>query len=865
MNKPDVVDIAQKRRHLDLLQRLSNGEALSAGQIRELKKYEQMKNRRDANKDKKVTDPLRAGRKQRHLELLNRIQGGKGLSPAQQTELKNYEMAATRQKMVEKQVFKTAIKAAKYAKVSTRTLQTWRKMGLERLDGGGYSKLLIDEFIKWKKQKQRDDKKQYQPGGYAGEAVTETEKQRRLMADKRRAERDISIPPVKNPRRRKRGEDPVYFCRTYYPDLFYNPFTKEQLEIIGRIEHCLKYGGMDAIAATRGGGKTTIAKVVGGVWAPIYGITDFVPLLGPNGPHAEELLKDVKDFYEFNDMLAEDFPEVCIPIRALEGAAQKGGSQTVGGKRTRIEWATKEIVLPYVEVGGKPSQASGAIIKARGIDAAIRGMVRGARRPRFALCDDLETTVSARSLTEISHRKEVIEKDVLGFAGPGKRMAAVILCTIIRAGCLSDQLTDPKLYPAWGGTRYRFLIKEPDRTDMWAKYMQKRQRDFLDGDKFGRSAHKYYLKNRKKMDKGAEISNPYNFIDEPIKGYKPKNKKQTKVPDLWREEVSAMQRVYNTISDKGQDHFDTEFQNDPKIETVEGLGIEVTHIQKKLSKVPRGKIPAGCIKVVGAIDVHRQYLRWLFMGVRPGMVGYVLDYGAWQIHAPAGNADKDTAVKKGLEEAILMALLELRDEVAATGFVFNGTNIVKQPDMVLVDSAYMPTPVHQFAVATRNRYRSAKGLGASSMAGRFSKPAKCEYGGANWYYEQTPKGKHKYPYLGIDDDYYKSRVHDGFMVEGVQRGSIFLYGEDPIVHRGYAEEVTAEVYREEFIVGKGLKQYWHVKSRQNHCLDTTKLCVAAGEMLGVAAVGGVGPGKKQTTRSAASSWPGYLDGVKIEI
>ena len=67
---------------------------------------------------------------------------------------------------------------------------------------------------------------------------------------------------------------------------------------------------------------------------------------------------------------------------------------------------------------------------------------------------------------------------------------------------------------------------------------------------FGRKAFAYYRDNREAMDEGAELANPYNFID-------------TLLPDGTPTHLSALQKCYDFIADKGLEAFLTEYQNDP--------------------------------------------------------------------------------------------------------------------------------------------------------------------------------------------------------------------------------------------------------------------------------------------------------------
>ena len=164
------------------------------------------------------------------------------------------------------------------------------------------------------------------------------------------------------------------------------------------------------MAAPRGEGKTTFAELEVGIDAIVTGLLTFPVIVAATGPDAERILSNIKAEYEINELLFEDYPEVCGPIVALEGAAQRANMQTFNGERTRMQWSGNMIVFPTVQLAWCPncywpeprerkghlqcpkceatyqpwqSKSSGSIIATRGLDAAIRGLRKGNKRPVF--------------------------------------------------------------------------------------------------------------------------------------------------------------------------------------------------------------------------------------------------------------------------------------------------------------------------------------------------------------------------------------------------------------------------------------------------------------------------------------------------
>ena len=183
--------------------------------------------------------------------------------------------------------------------------------------------------------------------------------------------RDIApLPEITDPARRaKCGSSLLKFCETYFPDIFYLGWSTDHHEVIERLETAILKGGLFSLAMPRGTGKTTLNERAA-LWAVLYGYRKFVVVIGASEDAALELLDTMKRELEENDLLFEDFPEVCYPIRKLEGVNNRAAGQLLNGMRTQICWSGSEIALPTVE--GSP--ASGATIVSVGITGRIRGM-----------------------------------------------------------------------------------------------------------------------------------------------------------------------------------------------------------------------------------------------------------------------------------------------------------------------------------------------------------------------------------------------------------------------------------------------------------------------------------------------------------
>ena len=248
------------------------------------------------------------------------------------------------------------------------------------------------------------------------------------------AGRDIGeLPEVIDPELKEEcKKDFKRFCEAYFPDSFSLAWSTDHLKVINRIETAVLEGGLFALAMPRGSGKSTLTECAA-LWAMLYGHREFVVLIGATEAAALEMLESIKTELEINEHLAVDFPEVCFPIAALGGIANRCGGQLYKGERTRITWTSNELVLPTI----KESAASGIIMRVAGITGRVRGMKfkradGRSVRPSLVIIDDPQTSESAGSLEQTRKRVRVLAGDILGLAGPGQKISGIMPCTIIR-------------------------------------------------------------------------------------------------------------------------------------------------------------------------------------------------------------------------------------------------------------------------------------------------------------------------------------------------------------------------------------------------------------------------------------------------
>ena len=639
------------------------------------------------------------------------------------------------------------------------------------------------------------------------------------------AGRDIGeLPAVVNLDRKARAaSDFRFFCESYFPYTFSLPWSADHLKVIARIEEAVLNGGLFAMAMPRGNGKTTLAEIAC-IWAVLYGHRDFVCLIGSDEGHASDMLESIKTELDANELLLEDCPEVCFPIQCLDGIANRCSGQLYRDQRTHIGWTAKEVVLPTIA----GSRASGAIIKVAGITGRIRGMKykrpdgRSAR-PSLVVIDDPQTDESARSLSQCATRESILAGAVLGLAGPGKKIAGVMPCTVIHPGDMADNILDRDKHPEWNGQRTKMVYSFPTNEKLWQQYAEIRA-ESLRAERGLADATEFYCQNREAMDEGAVVA--------------------------WRErfnhdELSAIQHAMNL---KLQDEraFWAEYQNEPLPEiTTPQDDLTADQIAAKTNRMPRGEAPVGCNQLTMFIDVQQNLLFFVVATWQDDFTGYVIDYGAYPDQRRGYFTIRDAqptlsqaAPGAGLEGAIYAGLETLTGSYLGREWR-RDDGAMMRIERCLVDANWGNSTdvVYQFCrqsahaavlLPSHGRFVGASGLPFSEYKRRLGDRL-----GHNWRIPNV-QGKRAVRHVIFDTNYWKSFLYARLAVPMGDRGCLSLFGDSADRHRLFAEHLTAE-YRVK-TEGRGRKvDEWKLRpsASENHWFDCLVGCAVAASMQGI--------------------------------
>jgi hypothetical protein len=622
------------------------------------------------------------------------------------------------------------------------------------------------------------------------------------------------------------------FCEAYFPQTFHLAWSADHLKVIGKIETAVIDGGLFAMAMPRGSGKTTLCETAC-LWALLYGHREFVALIGSDEEHAADMLDSIKSELENNDLLEEDFSEVCGPIRALEGIHQRAAGQLYRGARTHVGWTAKEIVLPTIE-GPIASTGSGGVIKVAGITGRIRGMKHKradgkATRPSLVLLDDPQTDESARSPSQCATREQTLAGAILGLAGPGRKIAGLMTLTVVRPDDMADRILDRQKHPQWQGQRTKMVYAFPANEKLWREYARLR----ADGQRHDRGvaeATGFYRANQDEMDAGTVIA--------------------------WRErhnpdELSAIQHAMNLKLDQGEAAFWAEYQNQPLPDKADGeemLAADV--IAAKTNGMKRGEVPVGVNHLTMFIDVQGTLLFWLLCGWEDDFTGYLLDYGAYPdqkrsyftlrdarktLMGVHGGTGQEGAIHAGLEALTAQRLARRyhRDD---------GAQMTIERCLIDANWGNSTDVVYQFCrqsshgavvMPSHGRY-----VGASSLPFGDYRPRKGDRVGLHW---RVPgiTGQRSVRHVLIDTNYWKSFIHARLAVAMGDPGCLSLFAPATGVdHRLLSEHLTAEYRVKTSGRGRELDE-WKLQTpgADNHWLDCLVGCAVAASMQGAVLFG----------------------------
>lgn len=459
-------------------------------------------------------------------------------------------------------------------------------------------------------------------GDYEGHKVRANNRQRQQSEDKR----EIGpIPAPANPKRRAACErDFDLYLRTYYPKDTRHPWSKVHLRLIETVQLVVLVGALLAMGIPRGWAKTFIS-VRAILWAVSYRHHTMAMLIAASDAAAKDLIQDIRDELENNELLQADFPEICLPIAALEGINQRGKGQTSAGVATKVKAADLELHL------GDVNEQPGAVIYAGGITGSkIRGRrkKRGEeiQRPTLGLVDDFQTRTSAGSRNQCQKRLKIVTDDIQGLAGNDQAFSCMLTCTVIEPEDAADQLLNRSLNPDWRGIRASFLESLPneDALDLWDEWNRLRVEDLktfdtdegdIEQESISERAHNFYRAHRKAMNAGCVVAWEY--------AYKPEHY------------VDALEKAMHWYF-RSRRGFWSELQNQPDKFEVAKLPQLLSHVlATRTHHLTAHMAPEDAEFITAHADYSAAVLWYEVRAWKQDSTSWTIDYGTWPAQGKA--------------------------------------------------------------------------------------------------------------------------------------------------------------------------------------------------------------------------------------
>lgn len=660
------------------------------------------------------------------------------------------------------------------------------------------------------------------------DAETDAEKyhrHRRDVAERKaaqsRAGRDIGkLPPPEDPERRQRAHDSfLAHCETYHAEAFTLDWSEDHLAVIQDIDQAGRKGLLKAFAMARGSGKTTLSEIAC-EWVLLHKLRRFAMLVGADESAAAMNLASIRTTLETNELLLADFPEVCLPIVAMEGVAQR--RLLCEGEAVTLRLTGNAIELPYI----KGTIAQGGVLRVGG----ITGRIRGAKaklpsgdtiRPDFVMIDDPQTDESARSPSQVAQRERIVAGAILGLAGPAKKIAGIMPCTVIRPDDMADRILDRKLHPEWNGQRTSMLRSMPSDAAMqlWSEYADTLH-DCLRDTGDIEPATAYYLQHREAMDDGAEASWEARYNED---------------------EASAIQHAMNLyLRDRAA--FQAEYQNQPAADDSKGSVplVSSKDLSERVNGLRRNEVPLGHDIVTGFIDVQQACLWWMTCSWRADFTGAVINYGTWpeqgRKYFTLREVSKTLQKAKpgaGLEGAIHNGLQSLCTDLFEQPAV-REDEVPMAPRLVLVDANWGQSTEVVREFCRRSRWAGTvmpyhgRFIGATSRQIAEYAKRKGERKGHHWKSSVISRLLH----VLADVNFWKSMVHERLAVPFGDIGNLSMFG-DERDHRLLRDHLLAET-RTRVTANNRTVDEWKLPPNKpdNHWLDCLVGCAVAASVMG---------------------------------
>ena len=618
------------------------------------------------------------------------------------------------------------------------------------------------------------------------------EQSRQIMAAKSARGRNLpDIPACADPARRERTRlDLRAFYEEYCDGAFPLKWSEDHLKVIDTLQRTVLNSGQFAVAMPRGNGKTSmIARAA--LWAVLHSHKGYVAIIGANADKAKTPFTHMLRECENNSRLLDDFPEVIFPIWQLEGIRNRAAGQLYDDRPTLISISDKKCVMPTIP----GSAASGSVIEAAGLSAAVRGMNHTREKPRedgsistevtrpdLLLVDDPQTDSSASSPKQCDQREGLMNGALLGLVG-NQPLSVLAAVTVIQPDDVAERMLDHERNPQWNGLRTQMIKQWPTNSELWEQYADVYRGCFPTQDYT--PANRFYADNRAALEEGAVV------------GWEARHNEL---------EYSALQHAMNIRVRIKDPAFAAEYQNEPQGKAEEGDNLKPEDVLSRLNGLQRYVIPSKSERVTAFIDVQGDSLWYAVCAWRSDFTGYVVDYGVFPdqprsyvtLNKVSPGLQKAAAQTGepglGQEARIRWGLDRLGERLLGEDWKTEDGDTVPI-DSLMVDSAWGPTEpvVVEWAKASPHRAKitpsQGRGVGPANKSMNEQTTKGDQRRGDNWIVTRPRAAVRKVVY---DANYWKSFIAARLRTPLGEASGLTIYGESPARHAMLADNITAE-------------------------------------------------------------------------
>lgn len=646
------------------------------------------------------------------------------------------------------------------------------------------------------------------------------------------------LPEIKDLERREACKHSYQlFNETYFKNRFPLKWSKDHIDLMESIQHAIinSVAAKIAYACMRGFGKTSLAETAV-IWALFYDYKKFIVLVSSTGERQLESFESIQSEFESNEVLLEDFPEICYPFEQLEGNWFRSKHQHIDGELTNVVCTRGKIILPTVA----SSTCAGSVIRCASIGS---GALRGRKhtlpdgrilRPDMLIFDDVQTDISAKSDIQVATIERTIHAAVLGMAGPRSSITALMPCTIIRSNDVSDRFIDRQKKPQWNGIRRKLVDKFPSEEAMklWTKYWEIKQESFRNGN-HGREATEFYAFNRIKMDEGAIVT-----WDE---RYEPG-------------QLSALEYAMSMYFEDRVAFF-CEFQNDPdniEIRDLGGMDLKLNEkqLQERVSGLSYGVCPRSTLYITSGIDIQKEILFYSTTAWLDNLGGVIVDYGSypeqpyrdgWTGARPIKSLSSEFP-QLDLHGRIYLGLKYIRDNIFNKTFRRDEDKENLATEKVLIDTnwaqvADVPYAFCREAASTKFVPAAGKGVGASMVPmdqwAVKRGEIRCKDTGM-WRILTTSQSQNRGKHVSFDTNFWKDILAERLVCPLGNPEALTFWGEQQYQHEFLCSQLAAEYPTEEVGRGRKVNQWTQRPDKpDNHWFDTSVLSMVAAAILGI--------------------------------